>query len=118
MIRIACIAAALVGIGAVDALACSVPLIRTLHNQTVDGTMAARSGKPCSIRMQFTSGTSERVAVAQRPAHGTLTAAGQRVTYVSRPGYTASDSFTYQRHGKDKWGGSSVKTVRVAVTVR
>ena len=118
MIRIAWTAAVLVCIGASDALACSVPLIRTLHNQTVDGTMAARAGKPCSIRLRYTSGTSERVGIAQRPSHGTATASGQRVTYVSRSGYVGSDSFVYTRHGRDKWGGSSVKTVRVAVTVR
>ena len=118
MTRLACLAAVLVSIGAGDALACSVPLIRTLHNQTVDGTIAARSGKPCSIRMKFTSGMSERAAVVQRPANGTATASGQRITYVSRSGYVGGDSFSYQRQGKDKWGASSVKTVRVAVTVR
>lgn len=118
MTRLACLVAALAGIGIGEASACSVPLIRTLHNQTVDGTMAAHSGKPCSIRLRFTSGTSEHVAIAQRPANGTLASSGQKVTYRSRPGYVGGDSFTYQRHGKDKWGGPSVKTVRVAVTVR
>jgi hypothetical protein len=117
MIRIACVAAVLIGIGAGDVFACSVPLIRSLHNQTVDGTMSARSGKPCAIRLQYTSGTAESVGIAQRPSHGTVTTSGQSVIYVSRPGYMGPDNFTYTRHGRDKWGNRGAKTIRVAVTV-
>jgi hypothetical protein len=79
--------------------------------------MSARSGKPCAIRLQYTSGTAESVGIAQRPSHGTVTTSGQSVIYVSRPGYMGPDNFTYTRHGRDKWGNRGAKTIRVAVTV-
>lgn len=100
------------------ALACSVPRIRTLHNQTVDGHMTARSGRPCSIRMRTSSGPTSGASIAQRPANGSVTiGGGNRIIYRSRPGFVGGDAFAYARHGHDRYNSATIRTVRVTVTV-
>jgi hypothetical protein len=107
-------------IGLAEASACTVPYIRTLAGVTVDGYMTVRSGKRCSIVLNNSAGPTQPGAdVVQRPSHGSLSVAGYRVVYASRPGFVGSDSFTYARRGLG--AGSNrpvVRTVRVAVTVK
>jgi hypothetical protein len=109
----------LLGAGMEAALACSVPRIRTLENQAVDGAMAARSGKPCRIRFLRSSGPMHGVEIVQRPSNGTVRVGGRdSVIYTSRPGFVGSDSFTYARRGLNRGNQPVTRTVRVAVTVR
>jgi hypothetical protein len=102
-----------------QAAACRVPFIRTFDNQTVSGTMTARSGKPCSIRLARTSGAMLSVQIVARPTQGSvIVGSGNRVIYQSRPGYTGPDAFTYARSGLNRQNDKVVRTVRVAVRVR
>ena len=102
-----------------QAAACSVPFIRTLDNQTVNGTMRARTGKPCSILLARTAGAMLSAHVVERPAYGSVSiGAGNRVVYTSRPGYTGRDTFTYARSGQNLQNQKVVRTVRIAVIVR
>ena len=107
---------ALVIFGVEAALACSVPYIRTFNNQTVDGHMTARSGRPCSIRMTNSAGPTSGASIVQRPSGGTVAiGSGNRIIYPSRPGFVGSDSFTYARHGLDRYNSPVTRTIRVAV---
>ena len=101
----------------VQARDCSVPLIRTLDNQTVDGYMTVKTGKRCNIFFQSSSGPVTRTSLVSAPSVGTAMVSGTRVTYVPRAGYTGPDRFTYARSGQDRYGRASVKTVVVNVTV-
>lgn len=116
--RLACLAAVLACLGPAEARACTVPFIPTFDNQTVDGSMTVRSGQRCYMWLQRSPGPMTSVVIVNRPANGTLSTAGQRIVYASRPGFVGRDSFTYARHGRDRYGNRSVKTVRVAVTVQ
>lgn len=119
--RFCILAGALLGLAgtSVAASACSVPYITTFDNQPVRGTMAVRSGKPCTIRFRSSSGPMYGVKVVQAPGNGTVRVDGLgSVTYQSRAGYTGRDAFTYARHGETRGGAPSLRTVRVAVNVR
>jgi hypothetical protein len=95
-----------------------VPRIRTLENQTVDGAMAAPSGKPCRIKFLSSSGPMQGVEIVQRPSNGTVRVGGaDSVTYTSRPGFVGSDSFAYARRGLSRGNQPVTRTVRVAATV-
>jgi hypothetical protein len=120
VLRIAAFAClVLVAVGTQIASACSVPRIRTLDNQTVDGFMAARSGKPCGIVLRRSPGPIDRAEIAGRPSNGTVQiSATNRIVYRSRPGFIGSDSFTYVRRGLDARNSAVTRTVRIAVTVR
>jgi hypothetical protein len=97
---------------------CSVPYIRTLNNQTVDGRMTVSSGDSCSIRLRRSSGPTYSASIVQRPSNGTATVDGRnRIVYRSRAGFVGSDAFTYARHGESLRGGAVSRTVRIAVTV-
>jgi hypothetical protein len=101
-----------------SALACSVPFIRTVDNQTVDGQMTAKSGRPCSIRLRFTRGPMWTASIVQRPSNGTVSVGGSnRIIYRSRPGFVGNDAFIYARQGQDRYNSPVTRTVRVAVTV-
>jgi VCBS repeat-containing protein len=50
---------------------------------------------------------------AQKPAHGTLTDLFSFVSYLPDPGFTGTDSFTYQIN--DNWGGFATGTVFITV---
>ena len=102
-----------------QAAACSVPFIRTHDNQVANGTMIARAGKPCSIRLARSAGAMFSAHVVERPTHGSVSIdAGNRVTYRPRPGYTGADAFIYARSGVNAQNQKVVRTVRVAVRVR
>ena len=97
---------------------CSVPLIHTFNNQTVDGRMTVTSGAPCSIRLRFSAGPTYSAEVVQRPSNGTATVDGRnRIVYRSRAGFVGNDAFTYARRGESIGGSAVVRTVRVAVIV-
>ena len=97
---------------------CSVPHIRTLNNQTVDGRMIVSSGESCSIRLRRSGGPTYSASIVQRPFNGTATVDGQnRIIYRSRAGFVGRDAFTYARHGESMRGSAVTRTVRVAVTV-
>jgi Bacterial Ig domain len=105
--------------GSGDALACRVPFIRTLDNQTVSGSMTVQTGKPCNIILQRTVGPMFSAQIVEQPTHGRASVgAGNRVTYVSRPGFTGRDAFTYTRSGLNRQNDKVVRTVRIAVFVR
>ena len=107
----------LIAAGAEPVLACWVPFVRTFHNQTVDGSMTVKSGKSCSIIFRSPGPTTTH-RIAQSPKNGTLSAGSiGRITYRSRVGYVGSDSFAYVRSGRDARNNSSVRTVRISVTV-
>ena len=52
MLKVVGTAVALLCATGAQALACSVPFIRTFDNQTVDGAMTARTAKPCTIHLR------------------------------------------------------------------
>ena len=109
----------LLGVGIDTARACSVPFIRTLANQTVDGIMAARNGKPCTIRFGSSPGPMHSAAIMQRPSNGVVkvgTMGG--IIYTSKPGFVGGDTFVYARRGLTTRSQPATRTVRVAVTVR
>jgi hypothetical protein len=97
---------------------CSVPRIRTLNNQTVDGHMTVSSGARCSIKLKHSSGPTYGAHIVQRASNGTVTVDGSnRVVYRSRAGYVGSDSFTYARTGESRVGNAATRTVQISVTV-
>jgi hypothetical protein len=111
--------AAVLVLVASEASACRVPFIRTFDNQTVNGAMAARTGKPCSIVLNTSAGPMLGAQIVERPANGTASVgAGNRVIYLSRPGFAGRDAFTYARTGLDRHNAKVVRTVRVSVIVR
>jgi Bacterial Ig domain len=108
----------LLGVGIETTLACSVPYIPTLANQTVEGVMTARSGKPCSIRFTRSTGPMHSVDIVQRPSNGTVrVGAMDSVIYTSRAGFVGNDTFTYARRGLTTGGHPATRTVRIAVRV-
>ena len=102
---------------AAQAQTCRVPTIRTFDNQAVEGQMTVKAGKRCNISLRNSMGAVEATRIVNRPAAGTATVSGTRVTYVPKAGYTGPDRFTYARTGQDRYGRASVKTVNVNVQV-
>src|SRR5882757_3540449 len=96
---------------------CNVPYIRTLDNQTVQGTMYAVSGKRCSIIVQRSSGPVHTARLVAQAKNGSVSISGGRVIYVSRPGYAGDDRFVYARHGMDSVNRPISRTVEVNVIV-
>ena len=110
---------AVVVLAAFEASACRVPFIRTFDNQTVNGAMAARSAKPCSIVLNSSTGPMYGAQIVGRPTNGTASVgAGNRIIYLSRPGFAGRDAFTYARTGLDRHNAKVTRTVRVSVIVR
>ena len=108
----------LLGVGLDAALACSVPFIRTFANQTVDGVMTARSGKPCTIRFGRSSGPMYVAEIVQRPSNGTArVGALDSIVYTSKPGFVGSDAFVYARRGRTTGNDPATRTVRVSLRV-
>lgn len=117
IIALAALAALVLSAGA--ASACSVPYIRTLNNQTVDGRMTVRSGKTCSIVLRRSSGPTYTTRVVQRATNGSVHIDGSnRIVYKSRLGYVGGDAFVYARDGLDTRNNRVTRTVRIAVRVR
>jgi hypothetical protein len=96
---------------------CAVPRFRTFANQTVDGFMAADSGRPCAVHFHA-AGPRFSVDILQRPSHGTVQIGTiGSVIYRSKVGYAGNDSFTFERRGLTSLGAPAVTTTRMAVMV-
>src|SRR5262245_23826900 len=105
------------GPGIDTAQACSVPGFRTFANQTVDGIMTARSGKPCTIHFR-SSGPTYGAAIVQRPSNGSVRVGEvNSIIYTSKPGFIGRDSFIYARQGSTSKTNPRARTVRITVTV-
>lgn len=104
-------------LSAPPALACRVPTIRTLDNQTVTGYMFANSERPCSIIVTNSFGPIFTTALVNNARNGTVTVSAGRVVYKSRAGFVGDDEFTYARRGLNGRNEPIVRTVNVAVKV-
>jgi hypothetical protein len=100
-----------------EASACGGGGIYPVDNQTVDTAMQVQSGQQCRIHFHSSPGPLSGFAIVQRPSHGTASIGPLNVFYRSRPGYVGGDSFIYERSGLTALGASTVRKVRVAVTV-
>lgn len=88
------------------AAACSHERFKGTPDAVTTIQMKVSSGEPCGVRHMTTrygKGEQRRFPSTQmtltgRPKNGTATISGSRVTYVSRKGYTGSDTFTYTSH--------------------
>jgi hypothetical protein len=96
---------------------CSVPYIKRLLGQTVEGRMTVRTGKQCRIWMDSSLGGILGTRIAQKASAGSATVSGQAVVYVPKGGYTGTDQFTYEREEMDRFGKKALSTVRISVTV-
>lgn len=100
-----------------EAAQACMPTVRWVNDQTVDGYMTVRSGKPCHITFR-SAGPTERLDIIARPSNGTLVAGSiGRLTYRSRADYVGSDTFTYARRGLDMRNNPMNAVIRVNVTV-
>ncbi|MGY8683554.1 Ig-like domain-containing protein [Bradyrhizobium sp. UFLA05-153] len=119
MIRFAGLLCLLLSVLTGPALAgtCVVPYIRTLDNQTVNGTMYVVSGKRCSIALQRSAGPIHSVKLVSRPSNGSVSINGGQVVYVSSAGYVGDDHFTYARQGLNALNQPITRTVEVTVKV-
>ena len=116
-LRLCVLAFSIVVLSAPEALACRVPAIRTLDNQTVTGHMFATSGRRCSIVVRRSRGPTFSASLVTNARNGSVVVADGRVTYTSRPGFVGDDAFTYARRGLNNRNEPVVKTVNVAVRV-
>ena len=96
---------------------CVVPFIRTLDNQTVQGTMYAASGQRCSITLLRSPGPITTTRLVAAASNGRVSVSVNRVVYVSRPGYSGDDRFVYVRQGMDAVNRPISRTVEVSVKV-
>ena len=96
---------------------CSVPGIRTLDNQTVNGTMTVKTGTRCSIILRSSGGPMESLSIVARPSHGAVRVSGNTVFYQPRKGFVGNDAFTYARSGMDTRNNKVKRTVSIAVDV-
>jgi hypothetical protein len=96
---------------------CIVPLIHTLDNQTVQGTMYAASGKRCSIILLRSGGPIHTTRLVAQASHGSVSVVGNQIVYVSRPGYAGDDHFVYVKQGFDTANRPIARTVEVNVKV-
>ena len=96
---------------------CIVPFIRTLDNQTAQGNMYATSGKRCSIILLRSRGPIHSTRLVAQASHGRVSVEGNRVVYVSSPGYAGEDHFAYAKEGLDPINRPITRTVEVTVRV-
>ena len=102
---------------AAEARNCAVPTIRTLDNQTVQGTMYAVSGRRCSIVVARSPGPIYTTRLVAQAKNGRVSVSGNRIVYPSKPGYSGDDSFVYARQGLDTINRPITRTVEVNVKV-
>jgi hypothetical protein len=79
--------------------------------------MYAASGKRCSITVMRTPGPVFSARVVTQPSNGRVSINGNRVVYLSRPGYVGDDRFVYARQGLDAINRPITRTVDVNVKV-
>jgi hypothetical protein len=120
MVRIAglfCLSMLAISTPALASSRCIVPFIHTLDNQTVQGTMYATSGKRCAIILVRSQGPIYSTRLVAQASHGNVSVEGNRIVYVSRPGYAGDDRFTYAKQGFDALNHPVSRTVEVSVKV-
>ena len=100
-----------------QAATCIVPSFKVLDNQTVNGTMYATSGKPCSVILVYSPGPMLNARIITQPSNGRASIQGPRIVYVFRPGYVGDDRFTYARSGMDARSHPVSRTVEMSVKV-
>jgi hypothetical protein len=110
------LAFALIVLSDTAALACKVPRIKLLDNQTVTGSMFATSGRRCGIKVRSSRGTLS-TAVVSNARNGTVVVSGASIAYTSRAGFVGDDEFTYARRGFNNLNQPVVRTVVVSVKV-
>ncbi|NLS27358.1 hypothetical protein S2M10_23530 [Sphingomonas sp. S2M10] len=77
--------------------------------------VAAAYGAATAIDLSnATTGTHSSIAVANAPAHGTASVAGDVITYTPAAGYYGADSFTYTATGPGGTSAPGTVTVTVA----
>jgi hypothetical protein len=120
MLRAISVISILWGCSCVSALAqCAVePWGIPYFGSNTSTAMSAGSGQPCKVYANV-GGTNivNSVAVIAPPRHGAASVSDNVVTYRSRPGFTGSDSFTFQVSGSGP-GGSGSSSVQVGVSVQ
>jgi hypothetical protein len=94
-----------------------VPFINTLDNQTVQGTMYAASGQRCAIILVRSRGPIFSTRLVAQASHGNVAVEGNRIVYISRPGYAGDDRFSYVKQGLDALNHPVSRTVEVSVKV-
>jgi hypothetical protein len=119
MIRVAGLSCVLVALLSSPSFAgtCRVPFIRTLNNQTVEGTMFAVSAKRCSIILTRSVGPTFGTKLVSPPSNGLASIDGNRIIYVSRPGFVGEDHLVYARVGQDISNHPVTRTVNLTVRV-
>ena len=79
--------------------------------------MYAASGQRCSITLLRSSGPITTTRLVAPASNGSVSVSGNRVVYVSRPGYSGDDRFVYVRQGMDSVNRPISRTVEVSVKV-
>jgi len=79
--------------------------------------MFAVSGKRCSIILQRSRGPTYGTRLISPPANGTASISGNRISYVSRPGFVGDDHLVYARDGADALNRPGTRTVNLTVKV-
>lgn len=97
---------------------CSVPTIRTVDNQVVNGKMTVKTGHRCNINMGVSVGGISDARIVHDPKHGAAQVIGYRIVYTPKKGFTGKDQFTYSRNKLDIYGNKSLRTVNVQVDVK
>jgi uncharacterized protein YhjY with autotransporter beta-barrel domain len=81
--------------------------------RAVAATVSANSSNN-TLPLALSGGVATAVNIANAPAHGTATASGTAITYTPNPGYSGSDSFTY--NATNSAGSSANATVLLTIT--
>jgi hypothetical protein len=102
---------------AAEAQDCDLDPIRLFHNQTAESRLVIKAGKRCGIIFGWTDGAVHETLISQKAKVGSAVTDHSRVIYVSKPGYTGADEFTYARKGLDRYGNPSVMSAHIKVNV-
>jgi hypothetical protein len=123
--RLALAAVLLVSAGSAAAQApgrCEVPAFRGV-TQPGGATATMRvvnDGQPCRFGFRMTNDTGEAFAttrVLREPTGGSVTASGNGVAYLPRPGFTGADSFVIAMSGVAAGGAAEGRRIDGQITV-
>lgn len=121
MLRSMVFTAAVLVVPAVAHAECRVRVAAGVMNGVATSTLSITGGTACTIQKHnylrgpigHRSVPSAGLKITGRPAHGTVTVAGSRITYKPGPGYHGTDSFTFSNRVSEK----ATFQHRVAVTI-
>lgn len=105
--------------GRADAQCAVQPWSVPYFGSNTSTTMAVGSGQPCQVYPSV-GGTNiiTSIGVSAQPSNGSVSVnAGDVIQYQSRPGFTGSDSFTFNISGSGP-GGNGSSSVQVSVSVQ